>query len=317
MSLNHVILGLLNSEPLSGYEIKKIIEKSPYMHWSGNNNQIYKSFAQLLDEGFVTKEVHHQNGAPSKNIYSITEDGLTEFRKWMLTISEEPSFKKEFLIKLSLAGAMKNHELESMLGEYENVVRMHLILADKERSKDKTDTKIPEGKRVHLDFIHENICSFYETELSWISKVKSYLNTLPQDERQMETEDDLRIEKEIRTMDTRIIETKNHKRVLHIRDMGTLLTTEQECLDIISLCAEHDVSIVLLEGSELSDSFTQLRTGVAGGVLQKFTNYHIKAAAVVEGNREYPLRFREMSKELERGSTFRIFNSLEDAKNWL
>ena len=75
MSLNHVILGLLNREPLTGYEIKKILQSTPFMYWSGNNNQVYKAFAELLDEGFVTKEVQHQQGLPTKNIYTITEEG--------------------------------------------------------------------------------------------------------------------------------------------------------------------------------------------------------------------------------------------------
>ncbi|EDK32634.1 Conserved hypothetical protein [Clostridium kluyveri DSM 555] len=61
MSLNHVILGLLNGEPLTGYEIKKIIQNTPFMYWSENNNQIYKAFVELLDEGFVTKKVQHQD----------------------------------------------------------------------------------------------------------------------------------------------------------------------------------------------------------------------------------------------------------------
>lgn len=317
MSLNHVILGLLNRAPMTGYEIKKIIQSAPYMYWSGNNNQIYKSFAELLDEAYVTKEVHHQDGAPSKNIYSITEDGLSEFRKWMLSVTEEPSFKKQFLIKLSLSDAMKNSELESMLSEYENVVRMHLILAEKDRSGIPLHEKASGVKRFHLDFIDENICSFYESELSWIKKVKSYLSTLPQEEIQTKFNEPSDNVKEKNMPDTKIIETKNHKKVLHIAETEPLFNHEQESLDIISLCAEHDTRIVLLEGPQLSESFLQLRTGVAGGVLQKFTNYNIKAAAVIHENQEYPLRFSEMIKELEHGSTFRIFNNIEDAKNWL
>lgn len=317
MSLNHVILGLLTREPLTGYEIKKIIQSSPYMYWSGNNNQIYKSFADLLDEAYVTKEIQHQNGAPSKNIYSITEDGLSEFRNWMLSLTEEPTFRNQFLIKLSLADAMKNHELESILSDYENVVRMHLILAEKNRSDMKLPQKTSDRNSIHLDFIHDNLCSFYETELSWISRVKTYLDSLPQEVNPSIGSETPDTEKEQNMLNTRITETKNHKRVLHITESGTLLNQEQESLDIISLCAEHDVSTVLLEGPSLSENFLQLRTGVAGGILQKFTNYNIKAAAVVHEKQDYPLRFQEMIKELERGNTFRIFDNLEDAKNWL
>lgn len=47
MALNHVILGLLNREPATGYELKKIIQNTLFMYWSGNNNQIYKACAAL------------------------------------------------------------------------------------------------------------------------------------------------------------------------------------------------------------------------------------------------------------------------------
>lgn len=66
MSIQYAILGLLSWKPASGYELKKVIEQSPTMHWSGNNNQIYRSLVQLLDKGYVTNEVQHQESSPSK-----------------------------------------------------------------------------------------------------------------------------------------------------------------------------------------------------------------------------------------------------------
>jgi DNA-binding PadR family transcriptional regulator len=54
MLINNAILGLLSYRPMTGYEIKKIIQDSSYMHWSGNNNQIYKALLELAEDGFVT-----------------------------------------------------------------------------------------------------------------------------------------------------------------------------------------------------------------------------------------------------------------------
>lgn len=69
---------------------KKMIEDSSFMHWSGNNNQIYKSLVQLLEDGWVTHEVQHQESSPSKKIYTITDKGLAELRNWL---TRPPSFR--------------------------------------------------------------------------------------------------------------------------------------------------------------------------------------------------------------------------------
>lgn len=66
MSINFAILGILSSKSLTGYELKKIIQESPFMYWSGNNNQIYKALAEMLATGLVTNEVQQQEGSPSK-----------------------------------------------------------------------------------------------------------------------------------------------------------------------------------------------------------------------------------------------------------
>ena len=90
MSIKFAILGLLSWKPSTGYDLKKVFEESSAMYWSGNNNQIYKSLVQLLDEGLVTNEIRHQDSSPSKKVYTITDEGLAELREWTLSLPEAP-----------------------------------------------------------------------------------------------------------------------------------------------------------------------------------------------------------------------------------
>ncbi|MNE74001.1 Transcriptional regulator PadR-like family protein [compost metagenome] len=60
------------------------------MYWSGNNNQSYKALIELLNEGYVTNEVQHQENLPSKKIYTITAAGQQELRRWVLSYPERP-----------------------------------------------------------------------------------------------------------------------------------------------------------------------------------------------------------------------------------
>lgn len=317
MSLNHVILGLLSREPLTGYEMKKIIQHTPFMYWSGNNNQIYKAFVELLDEGFVTKEVQHQDGSPSKHIYTITDDGLSEFNSWLLSVTDVPVFKKQFLIKLALANQLKRGDLENMLASYDDVVKMQAVLSERELDKCYFAEQEPPDGSLFIDLIRENVLSFYSGEHEWVQKVKEFVTALP-DEKSIATETVTRKENNQveSTMSYQILENQG-KKYLYFTSSGSLIQREQDAIDIVSLCAEHDTNAVVLDGDILSDDFVKLRTGLAGAVLQKLGNYNIKAAVVIKGGQSFPARFQEMVSEHSTGNTFRIFTNLNDAVNWL
>lgn len=169
MSLNHVILGLLKKESLSGYEVKKVIQNTPFMYWSGNNNQVYKAFVELLDKNFVTKEVIHQEGSPSKNIYTITNSGIEEFNKWVMLETEMPTFKKEFLIKLALVNVDNN--LEDIVNSYIDSLRKQVSMSKKELERSYFN-KENKDSTLMINLVYENIVSFYSNELEWAEKVK-------------------------------------------------------------------------------------------------------------------------------------------------
>jgi PadR family transcriptional regulator AphA len=95
-----------------------------------------------------------------------------------------------------------------------------------------------------------------------------------------------------------------------------VLENEQDALDITAVCGENETSLLLLNQKNLSLDFYNLRTGLAGAILQKFTMYRIKAAAVLPP--EYLTgRFREMVIESNRGNHFRVFEIENDAIKWL
>lgn len=317
MSLHHVILGLLNREPLTGYEIKKIVQNTPFMHWSGNNNQIYKAFAELLDEGLVAKEVQHQEGSPSKNIYTITAAGQNELKNWLVSVTDEPVFKKQILIKLALADRLTRGELENLLASYAEAVQMQAAMAERELEKGYFAEQVPSGKTLFLDLIRENIRSFYSGEQQWIEKVKAFIAELTEEG---STASGTAVQKEKieegSAMTYQLMES-NGEKYLYITSSDPLIQREQDAVDIISLCVEHDTNAVVLEGNRFSDDFVRLRTGLAGTVLQKLGNYQIKAAAVIEGEHQFPVRFREMVSEHRAGNTFRIFADAEKALDWL
>jgi DNA-binding PadR family transcriptional regulator len=171
MSISYAILGILSCKPLTGYDLKKIIQSSSFMPWSGNNNQIYKSLVELLEEGFVINEVQHQESSPTKKIYTITEEGLTKLKEWVLSSPDPLEFKKPFLVQLAWADQLSAEELNDLLARYEYEIKMQILSHQEKKRRGNFSPKRTPREKLIWDMIDENIVSSYENELEWVGQL--------------------------------------------------------------------------------------------------------------------------------------------------
>lgn len=82
MSLKFALLGLIALKPASGYDIKRVIDRSVYFVWNVTGPQIYNTLRVLREEGLVSSEDVPQQGKPDKQVHTITAKGeraLQEF----------------------------------------------------------------------------------------------------------------------------------------------------------------------------------------------------------------------------------------------
>jgi DNA-binding PadR family transcriptional regulator len=301
MTIDYAILGILSDRSVTGYDLKKIIQELPFMYWSGNNNQIYKSLVQLLQEGLVTNEVHHQESSPSKKIYTITQEGLNKLNIWVRTSPEPPELKKSFLIQLAWSDQLSTEELNTLLSGYENEIRMQILMQqEKKRRQPFSPNRSP--REVQLwNLIYDNLISSYENELNWVQKVR------------IETCDNI---KETNKMNYKVIDRDNQK-YIECDSVETPISSEQDALDLIAACWENDTSLVMLHSEVLAEDFYKLRTGLAGQVLQKFMNYRIKVAVIITDDQKIKGKFKELIAEANKRNDFRVFNNIVEAENWL
>jgi hypothetical protein len=97
-----------------------------------------------------------------------------------------------------------------------------------------------------------------------------------------------------------------------------LIQTEADVTRILELCYENDTNRVLLFAENFSDHFFDLSSGEAGMILQKFSVYFVKVAAVLSLDKlPHSHKFEEMATEANSGNQFRIFNDLQQAEQWL
>jgi hypothetical protein len=98
---------------------------------------------------------------------------------------------------------------------------------------------------------------------------------------------------------------------------GGLLDSEAAALDLVAACGEAGSHRVLIGAANLPAIFYDLKTGLAGAVLQRFVIYQVRAAFVVPSERLNAGRFGEMVLESNRGRQFHFAVDETAASAWL
>lgn len=174
MTIEYAILGLLSWKPLSGYDLKKIIAESDIYYWSGNNNQIYRSLLQLYQEELVSQNVVLQETLPARKEYSITEKGLMVLHDWLLTTPDLPELHNTFLIRLSWANSLSDHELKILLQGYGEEVRARWFLQKEQNRRTPRPDRTPREQFLWQK-IAEKELDFYQSELVWLEELQNGL----------------------------------------------------------------------------------------------------------------------------------------------
>jgi PadR family transcriptional regulator, regulatory protein PadR len=79
--LEAMVLGVLQTEALHGYEIAKRIRELSKDAFRYGEGQLYPALHALERAGFVAAEWVPQEGKPARKVYAITESGKAELAK--------------------------------------------------------------------------------------------------------------------------------------------------------------------------------------------------------------------------------------------
>jgi DNA-binding PadR family transcriptional regulator len=96
----YALLGILSMSPGSGYDIKKFMEQSTSNFWNESYGQIYPILKQLVEASLATSHTEKQEGKPERYVYTLTDKGLEELRKWLTEPIEHTVERNELLLKL-------------------------------------------------------------------------------------------------------------------------------------------------------------------------------------------------------------------------
>jgi DNA-binding PadR family transcriptional regulator len=99
-TLKYAILGLINRNPLTGYDITKEFNEGLVNFWYAKHSQIYPELKKLTGEGLISYETIIQGEKLEKKLYTITENGKKDLKKWLAKDEPlEPTPKDIFKLK--------------------------------------------------------------------------------------------------------------------------------------------------------------------------------------------------------------------------
>ena len=115
------------------------------------------------------------------------------------------------------------------------------------------------------------------------------------------------------TMELKQVE-KNGQRIAVITGEAPLITDVQSALDLImTVKYETGCQRIAIDKTAITESFFQLRSGLAGEVLQKCVNYHIKAAIYGDYSQYTSKALKDFIYESNSGSQILFPKTQEEA----
>ncbi|MFI8178939.1 PadR family transcriptional regulator [Actinacidiphila glaucinigra] len=168
MSIGHTLLGLLESGPRHGYDLKRAFDGKFGHDRPLHYGQVYSTMARLLKHGLVEVEGIEPGGGPERKRYAITEAGITDVEKWLAQPEKpEPYLQNTLYTKVVLAlltGRSAAGLLDTQRSEH---LRLMRELTERKRHGDLADQLVCDHALFHL-----------EADLRWLELTAARLDLL-------------------------------------------------------------------------------------------------------------------------------------------
>ena len=102
-----------------------------------------------------------------------------------------------------------------------------------------------------------------------------------------------------------------------ITGKGDMISRVEDVVDLIGLCGSHRTRKLIIHSDHITGDFFDLKSGLAGEIMQKFSNYSMKVAVVLDLQGSFHPRFSEMVSESNRSDFISFFENPETARAWI
>lgn len=113
------LLGLLDHEPASGYDLRRLITHRLGAFWKAGYAQIYPALAGLERDGLVKVGVEQSAKGLPKKVFTITQVGRRALEDALRSFAPRPEMKVDFLLKFFFGARAPREQILQLLQELE------------------------------------------------------------------------------------------------------------------------------------------------------------------------------------------------------
>jgi len=117
VSTKFALLGLLNIQKMSAYDLAKFAKESIGYFWNESYSNVHRTLKILSDEKLIRKLP--ERGSRNKNIYEITDQGRQVLSEWLSNHEHTTIYRDELLLKLFVS---KNNDYPALLIDLKNLL---------------------------------------------------------------------------------------------------------------------------------------------------------------------------------------------------
>lgn len=178
MSLAHVILGLLQQQERTGYDLKTECFDDCISHlWPADQAQIYRTLDKLESQGWITCTVEIQHDRPNRKVYRITKTGEAELTHWLQTHHPLPVLRESLLVQLYFAAQLPNEAIVYLLEQELEARQEKLAQCEAIEALSLSNPTASREQKLHrlvLDLVKQR----EQTYLDWLEKAIRAMHTL-------------------------------------------------------------------------------------------------------------------------------------------
>lgn len=169
-TIDLIVLGMIKQQPLSAYDIQKLVEYRNISKWVKiSTPSIYKKVIQLEEKGYLKGTVMKTGTMSEKVVYTLTEEGEEAFQELMRKIASQPiRFFLDFnAVIVNLDGLSLEKQRVCLASIEENIKTLKGYLEENLREKE----NLPEIPETGMAVLRQQLILAQAIE-TWIESLR-------------------------------------------------------------------------------------------------------------------------------------------------
>lgn len=168
--LQYILLGLLNIESKTGYDLAKAFDSDIGEFWSANHSQIYPLLKKMEQDKLISHHDIQVGPKLVKKSYDISESGKKLFKEWLEEPNELDNSHDEFILKLYFIDDKQSSLMKEMVAE-QLTIRTEKLQHLKNQMKDKFPNN--QAKKQHYGHysVLEHAIQREQTYVDWLQTI--------------------------------------------------------------------------------------------------------------------------------------------------